>query len=188
MAIARQRLSLEEFLKLPEEEPALEYLDGVISQKMSPKGRHFTLQGELVILFNQFAVPRRLGRAFPEARVTFAGASVVPDVVFYCWDRIPSDENGEVPDDVFDPPDIAIEIASPGQSRRSLIERCRWYVENGVPLAVLVDPRDRSLRAFRSGWDSGPLRGADRVDFGDVLPGFSLGVDGLFAALRARPE
>ncbi len=44
MIVARRRpIALAEFLALPEEEPALEYLDGVVTQKMSPKGRHGTL-------------------------------------------------------------------------------------------------------------------------------------------------
>jgi Uma2 family endonuclease len=40
MAIARQRPTLDTFLSLPEQKPALEYLDGEITQKMSPKLPH----------------------------------------------------------------------------------------------------------------------------------------------------
>ncbi len=186
MAIARRQMTLEEFLKLPEAEPALEYVDGVVTQKMSPKYRHGLLQGELVTLINLFAVPRRLARATPETRTTFASASVVPDVVVFTWDRIPADEHGEAADDVDIPPDIAIEIASPGQSMRGLADRCRWYVRNGVRVALLVDPGRRAVRAFRADGETGPLHGARRVELGDVIPGFSLGVDELFEALRAR--
>jgi len=49
-------MTLEEFLALPEEKPALEFEpDGTIVQKMSPKGKHSTLQGALVELINQTA-------------------------------------------------------------------------------------------------------------------------------------
>ncbi len=188
MAIARQRLTLGKFLRLPDEEPALEYVDGRVTQKVSPKIKHGTLQGELVTLFNLFGVPRRLARAFPETRTTFAGNSFVPDVVVFRWDRIPEDENGEVPEDVFVPPNIAIEVASPGQSRARLIQRCRWYVQNGVAVALLVDPRDRAVRVFRAGSGGGPLRGEARIELGDVVPGFSFSVGQLFASLRARPN
>jgi Uma2 family endonuclease len=40
MAVAQQHPSLDRFLRLPEQKPALEYLDGVITQKMSPKAAH----------------------------------------------------------------------------------------------------------------------------------------------------
>ena len=67
-----------------------------------------------------------------------------------------------------------------------MVALCRWYVEHGVGVALLVDPQDRSVRVFRRDAESGPLHGADRVELGDVLPGFELGVEELFAALQAR--
>ena len=44
MAIAHEYLSLEEFLALPEEEPSLEYVNGVITQKPVPKVQHSAIQ------------------------------------------------------------------------------------------------------------------------------------------------
>lgn len=37
MAVLNKRMTLDEFLALPEEEPALEYGEGVVTQKVSPK-------------------------------------------------------------------------------------------------------------------------------------------------------
>lgn len=37
-------LNLEEFLELPETEPASEYIDGKIYQKSMPQGEHSTLR------------------------------------------------------------------------------------------------------------------------------------------------
>ncbi|HEV8632979.1 MAG TPA: Uma2 family endonuclease, partial [Chloroflexota bacterium] len=71
----KQGLTLEEFLQLPEEEPALEYEDGVVTQKVSPKRRHGRLQGMLCELVNVFAQPRKLALAFTEARTVFRGRS-----------------------------------------------------------------------------------------------------------------
>ena len=48
MAITKQRLTLTEFLALPEEEPPLEYFDGTVTQKVSARGEHSTLRNELV--------------------------------------------------------------------------------------------------------------------------------------------
>jgi len=44
---ASESITLEKFLKLPETEPASEYIDGEIIQKPMPKGRHSRLQGKL---------------------------------------------------------------------------------------------------------------------------------------------
>ncbi|MDP8921743.1 MAG: Uma2 family endonuclease [Chloroflexota bacterium] len=186
MAITGRRLTLEEFLALPGEKPALEYVDGEVTRKVSPKYRHIRVQYRLADLVNNFAVPRRLARAEPELRVNFGGRSVVPDVSIFTWDRIPEDEDGEVQDDVFSAPDIAVDILSPGQRVRDQVDHCRWYVANGVRLSVFVNTQDRYIRTFRPDGEAEPLGGADRVNLSDVIPGFSFAVDELFAALRAR--
>jgi Uma2 family endonuclease len=186
MAISERRMTLEEFLQLPEVKPALELVAGRVSQKVSPKAVHGKLQGTLARLFDNFALPRKLASAFTETRVTFAGDSLVPDVVVYRWHRIQCDADGEIVDDFTTPPDLAIEIVSPGQSVRGQHERCRWYVDNGVEIALCVNPRPRrrSVTLFRAGDEPIVLTGDDRIPLDSVLPGFELTVAALFAALR----
>ena len=186
MAIPERRLSLGQFLGLPEEKPALEFEDGMVTQKVSPKGQHSTLQAELIERLNRFARPRRLARAYPELRVTFAGASRVPDIAVFAWDRIPIDDTGRVANDFREPPDIVIEIASPEQSTNTLVRHCLWYVANGVRIALLVDPADESVLLFHPGQEPRVLRGPERIDLGNLLPGFELTAQDLFASLRLR--
>ncbi len=184
MVLTQRRLTLEEFLKLPEEEPALEFAGGEVSQKVSPKGRHSALQAELVERFNRAGRAEKLARAFTELRATFGGRSYVPDVSVYRWGRIPLDEAGRVADDFFDPPDIAVEIVSPEQSVNAQVRRCLWFVANGVGAALLVDPADESVLLFRPGPTPQPLHGPELIEFGDLLPGFQLGVQELFDSLK----
>ena len=60
MVIARKRpgkrLTFEELLALPEEKPALEYFDGVVTQKVSPERDHSSLQYEICAWVNQAAL------------------------------------------------------------------------------------------------------------------------------------
>jgi Uma2 family endonuclease len=184
MAVAPTRITLEEFLDLPEEERPLELVDGVVTPKVSPKGRHAMLQGELVERLNQSARHGKRARAFPELRATFGGASVVPDISVYRQDRIPRDASGLVSDDFLIPPDIAIEIASPEQRVTALVRRCLWYVANGVHLALLVDPDDLSVLAFRLDQQTVAWRDTDQIALQELLPEFSLAVRQLFDVLR----
>jgi Uma2 family endonuclease len=184
MAVTPRSSTLEQFLELPEKKPALEYFEGEVAQKVSPKGRHSRLQLALARLIESFAQPRRLALAFPELRTTYRGASTVPDVSVYRWERFPRSESGEVADDFFEPPDIAIEIVSPSQSVNRLIRRCLWYVGNGVQVALLVDPGDRSVIAFRPGAEPKVLGGTDRIALDEVLPEFELTVQNLFDSLK----
>ncbi len=186
----RQRMTLSEFLQLPEAEPALELRKGVISQKVSPKGPHGALQVSFTKRLDGVGEPGRRLRVFTETRIILGEESFVPDLIAYYEDRVPADADGYVPDDFFDAPDLAIEVASPGQTLGYLIGRCRDLVGLGVPVVLLVDPRPRrnpTVRVFRPGAEIGPLTGSDMVDLGDVAAGLQLTVDEIFAALRARP-
>src|SRR5262249_23247451 len=85
MAIPHQKLTLEQFLELPDEKPALEYDHGTVTQKVAPRPRHSRLQTKLAEWFNRFAEPRQVALAFVELRTTYAGSSFVPDVSVYRW-------------------------------------------------------------------------------------------------------
>lgn len=49
-----ERISLDVFLALPERKPALEFEDGRVTPKVSPKARHSTLQKRLSEWFDDF--------------------------------------------------------------------------------------------------------------------------------------
>jgi Uma2 family endonuclease len=184
VAITQRRLTLDEFLALPEEKPALEYHDGVVTQKVSPQGQHSGLETDLAELFNRLLRPPRVGRAFAELRATFGGESYVPDVTVYRWERIPRTPDGKVANDFRLPPDVAVEILSPGQSPAETERKCRWYVANGVRAALLLSPNRETIRVFRPDAVPVTMRGADVVDLGDILPDCHFTVAEVFAALR----
>ena len=184
LASAQHELTLEQFLRLPEAEPALEFEDGRVTQKVSPKGQHSTLQGALVEIVNRKSRRRKVVHAFPELRTTYGGRSFVPDVAVYRLERIPHTPDGKVANDFLAPPDIAIEIVSPRQTVNALVRRCLRYVALGVRAALLVDPDDESVILFRPDGSAVALRGAGEVDLGDIAPGFRLTVADLFARLR----
>ena len=183
MAISERTLTLEEFLALPEEEPALEFWDGVVRQKVSPQNQHGMLQLNLGKLLDSISGSAGLGQVFTETRFRCGGGSPVPDVSFYTRERIPLLPNGWVSNERLGPPDLAIEIVSPGQSVSLLIRKCLWYAEIGVRVTLLVVPDDKTVFAFRPGAPLRALGGNDRIDLDDVLPGFELTVAGLFDLL-----
>ena len=179
-----QAMSLEQFLELPERKPYLEYEDGVVTRKMSPKGKHSRLQWVLSSFVNQRTESEKLALAFPELRTRFGGRSVVPDVSVYRWERIPRGPDGEVAHEFTVSPDIAIEILSPRQSVTKLVARCAWYIANGVEAALLVDEKDRFILLFRPGRPPLALRGEDRIPLDELLLGLEVTVQQIFDTLK----
>jgi Uma2 family endonuclease len=177
-----RHLTLEQFLELPERKPPLEYEDGQVTRKVSPKLKHVLLQRWLADRIDAAAPGSFV--ALPELRVTFGGQSCVPDVSVFQWGRLPVAADGEWVDDIFEPPDLVVKVVSPKQSVMRLLRRCIWYVRNGVGVALLVDGTDRSVVVLRLGTDPLAARGADAVDLTDVVPGLRFTASDLFSALR----
>lgn len=184
MALTERRLTLEEFLKLPDEKPALELIDGVVKQKVSPQWLHGLLQPDLAAIINRYARPRKLAAALTEIREAFGRDSLVPDVGVYRWERLPRTATGRLANAAPAPPDIAIEIRSPGQRLDDLVDKCRRYLGHGAQLGLVVDPENESVIRVVPGRDPVTLRGDDQIDFGPVLPNFELTVGALFETLQ----
>jgi Uma2 family endonuclease len=188
MAVTPQRMTLAEFLQQPEVKPASELRHGRVSQKESPSGPHSSIQGWFVTRIENFVQPADLARIFPEAQLLLGEDTYVPDLVMYRWDSIPEDEHGNLPTYFQMPPDLVVEIGSPGQTLTRQLVRCRELVEYGVAVTVLVHPGQQTVYVVRPTGEIGPLRAGGRIDLTDLLPGFALPIADLFARMRARPQ
>ncbi|MEL7316146.1 MAG: Uma2 family endonuclease, partial [Cyanobacteria bacterium J06559_3] len=142
-------LTLEEFLKLPETEPASEYINGQIIPKPMPQGKHSRIQGELLAAINSVARSQKTACAFPELRCTFGGRSTVPDIAVFLRNRIPCDENGEVANVFSLAPDWTIEILSPGQSHTKVTKNILHCLKHDTQMGWLIDPDERTLFVYR---------------------------------------
>jgi Uma2 family endonuclease len=176
-------LTVEQFFKLPEIKPALEFCAGRVVQRVSPKRSHVVLSDRLWNSLYVYVTTRRLGWVASELRCTFGGDSVVPDVCFIERSRIPRDSRGRQVEDVMVAPDLMIEIVSPGQTVAELENKLTRSIRNGVRLGWLVRPRQRQIRVFRPGRTPETLGAGQTLSGEDVVPGFRLKIDEIFAWL-----
>jgi len=143
------KISLEEFLELPETKPASEYINGEIYQKPMPQGEHSILQTRFLETINQRGKPQKLAYAFPELLSTFGGGAVVPDIAVFEWSRIPRKANGRIENRFNLAPDWTIEILSTEQSANRVIKKIIFCLNHGTKLGWLVDPEDESVMIFQ---------------------------------------
>jgi Uma2 family endonuclease len=176
-----QRMTFEELLALPEQKPSLEYIDGVVRQKVAAKRVDGTIQAYLAAVFNQIAWAEGSVIVCADTRFLTGRRALVPDVSVYRTERVEgADSQGRVPDDFTVPPDIAIEIKSPGQTVTAQLEKCARYQALGVPITLFVHPEERAVIELRPGQPLRVLQGDDRIDFGGVLSGMELPVNAMF--------
>ncbi|MCC3453518.1 MAG: Uma2 family endonuclease [Microcoleus sp. PH2017_29_MFU_D_A] len=185
MTIATERITLEEFLKLPETKPASEYIEGEIIQKPMPKTKHSLLQLRSCNEINQVTQTPKIAYAFPELRCTFGGRSIVPDVAVLLWEQIQFDDSGEPLDDVLIAPYWAIEILSPEQSSNRVTKKIIHCLEHGCQLGWLVDPGDRSILAFLPNQQPQFCEGSDVVPVPEIIP-LNITAEQVFSWLRMQ--
>ncbi len=164
MTTVVEPITLDEFLQLPETEPASEYIDGQIHQKPMPQGEHSRLQGKLVFTINEVTEPEKIALALPELRCTFGGATVIPDVAVFRWDRIPRTESGRIANRFESHPDWAIEILSPNQSQTKVLRRLLHCSKNGTELGWLILPEEAGILAVH------PNQRVELLEATDLLP------------------
>jgi Uma2 family endonuclease len=164
-------ITIEEFLQLPETEPASEFINGKIIQKPMPQGEHSQLQIDLCETINQIAKPQKIAKAFPELRCVFGGLAIIPDITVFRWERIPRLPSGRIANRFEIYPDWAIEILSPDQKYKQVLAKLLHCAEYGTELGWLLDAEDESILVVDSDRRVRELKNSDRLP---VLTGISL--------------
>ena len=176
-------LTLDDFLRLPEIKPALEFIDGRIIQKMSPNWHHSRIGAKLPAKIDEVAEDAKLGVSFVVLRCSFGGESYVPDLSYFTWDRLPLDEEGRLIERCLLPADWSIEILSPGQTVKQLMARLKRLVAKGVRLGWLIQPRKSRVLVVLPGGTVRTFEMGEVLDADPVLPGFRLPITVLFGWL-----
>ena len=144
------QITLEEFLNLPETEPASEYVNGRMIQKPMPQGEHSAIQTELATAINAALKPKQTARAFSELRCTFGDRSLVPDIAIFTWARIPRNPNGRVANVFSIAPDWTIEILSPNQNQTKVTKNILHSLKDETQMGWLIDPKEQSVLVYFS--------------------------------------
>lgn len=173
-----------------------ELVDGILVEKaMGFRDDHIGLW--IGTLINLYLMENNIGLAAgAQGPIRFKLNLVrMPDVSFIRWDSVDDPDEIENPAGAFleYPPDLAIEVLSPGNTRREMEIKLEEYARAGVKLVWYVDPKREEVDVYPR---ANPKRKrtvttGGTLDGGDVLPGFSLPIAKIFekrAPSRKRPR
>ena len=142
------------------------------------------IASRLVRKLGAFADARQLGEVvsqplFPTAPGTKTRRR--PDVAFVSYTRWPKDRPLPNTDPWPVAPELAIEVVSPTDLIEEVFTKLMEYFQVGVNEVWIVFPKQRLVQVYQSLTSVRGLAGADELDGGDILPGFSIPVADLFA-------
>jgi Uma2 family endonuclease len=177
-----QRLTYEEYLKLPEIKKRYDIIDGEMIMAPGSTTEHQFDSRRIFRLLDRFVVEHQLGE------VLYAPLDILiqreplrtrqPDILFV------SNERRHILGPIIEgAPDLVVEILSPSNTRRGIEAKLADYAHLGVRECWLVSQEARTVEVLRlvdGAWQRAHLYGiGDRVR-SDVLEGFESEVLQLF--------
>lgn len=180
--------TIEDVLRLGAKGERYELIDGELVP-MSPTGsEHGNIEMFAGTVLNNYVLPRHLGRVLggevlfrldPAERLALA-----PDIAFVRrerWLAQPSHSGAFV-----GPPDLAVEIVSPGDSAQEIQDKVEDWLEHGAIAVLLMFP-DPPAAVLWTAQGGTSLRGDDELDLDPVLPGFRCQIRELFPPPMEEP-
>jgi Uma2 family endonuclease len=187
MVIQERRYTLAD-LRVIEQRPEnahkrFELIDGSIQEVNPPRPKYAYTADRFYVALDRYGQETQSGIAFSDS-VGYDlpnGDSLIPDASFVSREKVWF----PLPDDDFTfAPLVAVEVASPSNTERELLDKAESFLECGTQLVWIAYLSKRVVDACRRGADGNLIVhkvGVDGVlDGGDALPGFSLPVKDVF--------
>ena len=187
MPAEKQYISAEEFLELVDQpqyqDRRLELVEGEIVEMSLPGGEHGEITGWLHVKIANHVYENDLGRMTaaetgfslarnPAGRATVRGL----DIAFISKAKAPN----PLPRGWIEiPPDLAVEVISPGNSAGDIHKKVRELLRAGASVIWLVYAETRTVVVHTSA-GAVTYEESDTLSGGDVLPGFELRVEDIF--------
>jgi len=179
--ITHRLMTIEEYDALPEDGQKHELLWGELIS-VSPNFQHMKLVGRIDRALGTYVDAHDLGIVGPEGTFEFKTdlpLVLVPDVAFVRTENIPPQDQ-QAKGNIHVVPDLVIEVISPSETPRTIQRKSTAYLGQGVRMVVIVYPERHEITLWSSEATPRYLGREDTLDFGDVVPGFSLSLVHLF--------
>ena len=168
-------MTLEEFLESDLE--GYEYVKGELIPMPAASAEHGIVSARVFLHLGLYVREHQLGEVVtPDTGFQVGERVLKPDIAFLSTAHLPDDLSKAFPV----PPDLAIEVVSPSDAFRRVIEKAFAYLEAGTQIVWVIEPGSKTVTVYRSETDIKLLTREDTLAGEDVVEGFSCQVAQLF--------
>ncbi|HEX5000059.1 MAG TPA: Uma2 family endonuclease [Terriglobia bacterium] len=173
------KATIEDLLQMPKDGMKYELVGGEIL--VSPAGmRHSMIAARITYLIARYLEGNPIGTVYSaDVGIQFPNGNVrSPDVTFVRTAKLPGGQSPETFGELI--PDLVVEVLSPQDRLTEIGRKIGEYLEYGVPLIWLVDPREKTVAVYRSLTDTERVVDGATITAEPVLPGFAVPVRSFF--------
>ncbi len=179
--VATKLMTAEELLGLPDDGFRYELIAGELHRLMPTGEEHGLTAMAFGWRLAQFVEVHKLGRVYA-AETGFKLAVNpdtvrAPDVAFIRKEKLAEVQKGYLQI----VPDLAVEVVSPSDVYTEVEDKVKDWLEFGVTVVVVVNPRQRTVKVHRSLTDVKVLTEKDVLELPDILLGWQLLIADIFA-------
>ena len=168
-------MTLEEFLESDLE--GYEYVKGELVLMPAASAEHGIVSARVFLHLGLYVRGNQLGEVVtPDTGFQVGERVLKPDIAFISSAQLPDDLSKAFPV----PPDLAVEVVSPSDAFRRVIEKAFAYLEAGTQIVWVIEPGSKTVTVYRSETDIKLLTRNDTLTGEDVVEGFSCQVSQLF--------
>ena len=149
MTVSTIKMTARQFLMLGEDPPGvrLELVDGEIAVSPSPAPEHSYTDRMLSHILLTHILEHDLGILIGDVDTVFGELDVRrPDLIYYSSERAHLVRRSAP---LQHPPDLCVEVVSPGSSRTDRKDKFELYAAGDVSFYWIVDPKKRAMEGFR---------------------------------------
>jgi len=171
-------MTAEEFMNIDDEPNRHELIKGELLTMPSPKPLHGRAVANLTMLLLQHVKANRLGVVYTESGYHLESdpdTVLGPDLSFVSAERLDQSDEPYYKG----PPDLAVEVLSPGDRKGYVERKLALYLETGTRSVWLVNPRRRIVEVISTADNRRTLHENDEL-VNDTVPGFRIKVSEIF--------
>ena len=171
-------MTAEEFMNIDDDYHRHELIKGELLTMTPPKPLHGRIVANLALILGLHVRANRLGDVLAESGYHLErdpDTVLGPDVSFVSRERV-----NRTDDTYYNyPPDLAVEVLSPGDRKGYVERKLAVYLETGTRSIWHVNPKSRTVEIISSTGERRTLHETDEL-VDDTIPGFRVKVSEIF--------